>query len=210
MHPCWLGSAQMREEQEIRQLAGLGLSVSTSLRYRHSNMGPFAQVESRDTIRPKVGGRMKRLVCSLVMLVSPAIATPQNSKEAISELQRNMPSEKEFADLLAKADQKVSTFEAAVKDAKTRLDKIDAKYAANYLDGAATAHSLLSKTIKNGSTAYAIVGILTTLDDLSLDAATGGAFLLAANQGQTTPEMLTLSAAGTACNDIAQFIFHAT
>jgi hypothetical protein len=64
--------------------------------------------------------------------------------------------------------------------------------------------------MKNGSTAYALVGILTTLDDLSLDAATGSAFLLAANQGQTTPELLTLSAAGTACNDIAELIFHAT
>jgi hypothetical protein len=61
-----------------------------------------------------------------------------------------------------------------------------------------------------GHPPYALVGILTTLDDLSLDAATGSAFLLAANQGQTTPELLTLSAAGTACNDIAELIFHAT
>src|SRR6266851_537219 len=111
------------------------------------------------------------------------------SKDAISELQRSMPSEKEFSELLAKADEKVSTFEAAVKSAKARLDKVNAKYAANYLDAAATAHLLISKTIKNGPTAYGLVGVLTTLDDLSLDAANGNVFLLAGDQGQTTPEV---------------------
>src|SRR5258708_3830460 len=155
---------------------------------------------------------MQRFMCVIVLLVlaSPAIATPQNSKDAISELQRRMPAEKEFAELLSKANEKVSTFEAAVKNAKPRLDKIDTKYAANYLDGAATAHALISKTIKNGATAYALVGILTTLDDLSLDAATGTTFLIAANQGQATPQLRPLAAAGTACNDIAELIFHAT
>ncbi len=121
-----------------------------------------------------------------------------------------MPSEKEFSELLAKADEKVSTFEAAVKSAKARLDKVNAKYAANYLDAAATAHLLISKTIKNGPTAYGLVGVLTTLDDLSLDAANGNVFLLAGDQGQTTPEVFALSAAGTSCNDIAELIFHAT
>jgi len=99
---------------------------------------------------------MQRFMCVIVflVLVSPAIATPQNSKDAISELQRSMPSEKEFSGLLAKADEKVSVFEAAVKNARPLLDRIDTKYVTNYLDAAATAHLLISKTIKNGSTAY--------------------------------------------------------
>jgi hypothetical protein len=37
----------------------------------------------------------------------------------------------EFLELLAKADEKVSTFEAAVKNAKPALDRIDTKYATN-------------------------------------------------------------------------------
>ena len=92
-------------------------------------------------------------------------ASAPSSKDVFSELQRNMPSEKEFSELLAKADEKVSSFEAAVQNAKPGLDRINAKYARNYLGAAATAHSLISKTMKNGPTAYSLVGVLTTLDD---------------------------------------------
>jgi hypothetical protein len=151
---------------------------------------------------------------------NPKLNQTTSSKDAISEMQRNMPSEKEFSELLAKADEKVSTFEAAVKNAKPGLDKIDTKYARNYLDAGATAHLLISKTIKNGATAYNLVGILTTLDDLSLDAANGTAFLLAADGDRvakgaphdtgTRDAVVALSSAGTSCNDIAELIFHAT
>jgi hypothetical protein len=134
--------------------------------------------------------------------------------EALSELRRNMPSERELSELLAKADEKVSAFEAAVKNAKPGLDKTDTKYARNYLEAAATAHLLISETIKNGPTAYRLVGVLGTLDDLSRDAAKGTVFLLIAEMDRPTPEggtvALSLSAVGTACNDIAELIFHAT
>jgi hypothetical protein len=147
---------------------------------------------------------------------SPVSAAP-SSKEALSELQRSMPSQSEFSDLLAKADQKVSTFEAAVKNAKPYLDKIDTKYAANYLDAAATAHELISQALKNGSSAYGLVALLTTLDDLSLDAASGNVLLMSADIAKgklpdavTGSAVFALSMAGTACNDIAELIFHAT
>ncbi len=163
---------------------------------------------------------MKRLGCVFLFLVFVPLAKPQASKDAISELQRSMPSEKEFSELLAKADEKVSAFEAAIKNAKPGMDKIDPKYARNYLDAAATAHLLISKTIKNGPTAYNLVGVLTTLDDLSLDAAMSTTFLLAADLdrvGKGVPHdtgtnelVIALSSAGTACNDIAELIFHAT
>ncbi len=163
---------------------------------------------------------MRRLGCVFLFLVFVPLAKPQASKDTISELQRNMPSEKEFSELLTKADTKVSNFEAAVKNAKPGLDKIDIKYARNYLDAASTAHLLISKTIKNGPTAYNLVGVLTTLDDLSLDAASGMAFLLAADGDRvakgatrhtsTRDAVLALSSAGTSCNDIAELIFHAT
>jgi hypothetical protein len=144
-----------------------------------------------------------------------------SSKAALAQLERNMPSEREFSELLAKADEKVSAFEAAMKNAKLHLDRIDPKYATNYLDAASTAHLLISKTIQNGASAYALVGVLTTLDDLSLDAANGSAFLLAADADRVVTKgaspdaavrnaLLELSSAGTACNDIAELIFHAT
>jgi hypothetical protein len=148
-------------------------------------------------------------------------ASTHSSKEALSELQRSMPSETEFSELLTKADEKVSAFEAAVKNARPGLDRIDKKYATNYLDAAATAHLLISKAIQNGPTAYGLLGVLTTLDDLSLDAASGSVLLLAGDEDlvvakQSSPDrntrsaVLALSAAGTSCNDIAELIFHAT
>ena len=151
---------------------------------------------------------------------SPAPAAPSKEQVA-SELKQSMPSQKEFSELLAKADEKVSAFEAAIKNARPGLDKVDPKYATNYLDAAATAHLLISGTIKKGPTAYRLVGVLATLDDLSLDAANGSAFLLAADEDRASPKgvspngntlsaVLALSSAGTSCNDIAELIFHAT
>jgi hypothetical protein len=145
-------------------------------------------------------------------------APPQKE---ISELKNGMPSEQEVSELLAKADQKVSAFEQAVKIAKSRLDSIDPQYARNYLDAASTAHQLISATNKNGVSAYRLIGVLVTLDDLSLDAANGSLFLMtndeslvitkhtAADMG-TVSVVSALSSSGTSCNDIAELIFHAT
>lgn len=170
---------------------------------------------------------MKALAVTLGLtlgLVSACQAQTQtqarSSKEALVELQRDMPSEKEFSELLAKADQKVSTFESAVKSAKPALDRIDPKRAGNYLDAAATAHLLISKTTENGAAGYNLVGILATLDDLSLDAANATSFLLAAEaereskglvaDPKTAALVMALTTASSSCNDIAELIFHAT
>lgn len=164
---------------------------------------------------------MKAFALGLIIVLSSTCyaqtKSPSSSKEAFSELQRSMPSEREFSELLAKANEKVSAFEAAVKNAKPYLDKIDTKYATNYLDAAATAHELISMTLKNGSSAYKFVGVLTTLDDLSIDAASGNVLLLSADvtkgrlpDAATGSAVFALSTAGTACNDFAELIFHAT
>jgi hypothetical protein len=142
------------------------------------------------------------------------------SKEEASKLQATMPSKEEISELLTKADEKVCAFEMAVRNAKPYLDKVDTKYAANFLDAASTAHTLIQNMNKNGPSAYGLVGVLATLDDLSLDAANGTVFLLAADEDQTVkgkaPNMgtrdavIALNAAGTACHDISELIFHAT
>jgi hypothetical protein len=140
-------------------------------------------------------------------------AAASSSKEVFADLQRNMPSESELSELLAKADQNVSAFKVAVESAKPALDRVNVNLAKNYLDAASTAHTLISQTTKNGATAYRLVGVLITLDDLSLDAANASKFLLVADQSHSATEVATLgalSAAGTSCNDIAELIFHAT
>ena len=79
-----------------------------------------------------------------------------------------MPSKEEITELLNKADEKVSSFEEAMKNAKPYLDKIDTKAATTDLDAAATAHTIVESMHKNGSSAYGLVSLLATFDDLSL------------------------------------------
>jgi hypothetical protein len=114
---------------------------------------------------------MQPLILALALVFFPAQNQQQTKPDpkmaALTEAREGMPSKEEIAEVLAKADEKVSSFEAAIKAAKPRLDQLNPDYAKNDLEGAATAHELIAKTLKNGASAYALVGILITLDDLS-------------------------------------------
>ena len=134
--------------------------------------------------------------------------------------QGSMPSTEEVSELVAKADEKVSSFEEAVKNAKPYLDKIEPKFTTNYLGGASTAHTIIRNLQKNGPSAYGLVSLLATLDDLSLDASAASVQLLRTDEEHVTngkrPDVGSLSSvillgnAGTACNDIAELVMHAT
>src|ERR1700733_4284400 len=92
--------------------------------------------------------------------------------------QGSMPSKEEVSELIAKADEKVSSFEDAVKNAKPYLDRVNPKLVTNYLDGASAARTIIRNLQKNGPSAYGLVSLLATLDDLSLDASTASVQLL--------------------------------
>jgi hypothetical protein len=133
--------------------------------------------------------------------------------------QTSLPSTEEISELAAKADQKVDDFEKSLKTAKPWLDKIDSKLSTNYLDAATTAHTIIGGIQKEGPSGYRLVSLLATLDDLSLDAANGnvqlmGAYAASILGGAPEDAILTavtgLSRSGTACNDIAELIMHAT
>jgi len=132
----------------------------------------------------------------------------------------SMPSQEEISELVGKANEKTVAYEEAVKNAKPYLDKINPKFAENYLDAASTAHTLIETVQKKGPSAYGLVSLLATLDDMSLNAATGSVQLLrtdeehVANGGKPNVGPLTavilLGNASTACNDISELIMHAT
>jgi hypothetical protein len=131
-----------------------------------------------------------------------------------------MPSKEEISNLLKKADEKVSSFEEAVKNAKPYLDKVNPKLAATYLDASSDAHTIVAGMQKHGYSAYGLVGLLATLDDLSLNAATASVQLLRTDEEHVAkgapPDVGALTAvillgnASTTCNDIAELIMHAT
>jgi hypothetical protein len=139
---------------------------------------------------------------------------------ALGQTATSMPSKAEISELLNKANEKISAFEEAVRRAKPYLDKVGPKLSVNYLDAASTAHLLIESTQKNGPSTYALVGILSTMDDLSLDAANACVRLLQADEEQVTKgkapdagalgSVVLLTNAGGACNDIAELIMHAT
>jgi hypothetical protein len=134
--------------------------------------------------------------------------------------QTSMPSNEEISELIAKADEKVSSFEEAVKNDKPHLGKINPKLVTNYLDGASAAHTIIQSMKKNGPSSHGLVSLLATLDDLALDAATGSVQLLRTDEENVTKgkqpdvgtlsSVLLLSTASTACNDISELILHAT
>jgi hypothetical protein len=152
----------------------------------------------------------------LVVLLFGAFAWGQ----AKPAQQPSMPSKEEVSELVTKADEKVSGFEEAVKNAKPHLDRINPKLTTNYMDAASTAHKIIRAMQKNGASAYSLVSLFATLDDLALNASTGSVQLLRTDEEQVTKgkqpdvgrlsSVILLNTAGTACNDIAELIMHAT
>lgn len=128
-----------------------------------------------------------------------------------AQTESNMPPNPIF-ELLDKADQKVSGFEDALRATRPNLDSINPEYSRNYLKAASFAHTLIRTLHENGPSAYRLVAILATLDDLSLDAAKAALVLSVAEppvNGRATAVLL-LSSASEACNDISELIFHLT
>jgi hypothetical protein len=131
-----------------------------------------------------------------------------------------MPSKEEVSELLNKANEKVAVFEKAVKLVKPHLDQANPKLVPNYLHAASTAHTLIQSTLSTGASAYRLVGIMATLDDLTLDAANGSLQILATrderiSQGHKADvgdldAVAVLSSAGTGIGDVSELLMHAT
>jgi len=136
---------------------------------------------------------------------------------AVGQTGTSMPSNDEILELMSKAEEKVGGFEKALKGVKPDLDKVDPQLSTNYLNAASAARTIIVSIRKNGPSAYALVSLVTTLDDLSLDAATATVqlLLLGINSGQTGAAKLgvflvPLMTSKNECNDMSELIMHAT
>jgi len=131
--------------------------------------------------------------------------------------QANFPSNEEVSDLMNKANEKVNGFEKAIEAAKPFIPQ---DQFAKDTDAAATAHQIINTLNKNGPTAYALVGLVITLDDLVIDAGVNSQDVLrdelkAATTGKPTniaalSSVILLNASATDCLDISELIGHAT
>jgi hypothetical protein len=162
--------------------------------------------DSRVSLVCPIGRQVLRAVSSVLIFATVAFGQPGTSA----------PSKDEILELMNKADEKVSGFEKAVKSVQPSLDKIDPNLSATYLNAASAARTIIRAIQKNGPSAYGLVSLVTTLDDLSLDAATASIqlMLLRDQSGQTGARgldfLVPLMTAKNECYDISELIMHAT
>lgn len=132
----------------------------------------------------------------------------------------NMPSGAEIGELTAKAAEKLEAFQKTLDSVKPFLDKADPSAYKKDSTAIATGRTILAALKKNGRSAYGLVSLLTTLDDLNLDATQDATAILIfgtremANGRQTpdgmTTAVLMLTSAASSLYDISELVMHAT
>ena len=152
---------------------------------------------------------MKRVLFQFGLLFFPLALFAQNS----------MPSNEELAELLSNASQKITSFQEAVQGAKPYLDQQDPKLVSNYMDTAKTAEGTIKVGLKEGASAYRLVGLLSLLDDMTVDASNASFRLMQEDAKAVGAKradigvlaaILPLNGAQTGLNDISELILHAT
>ncbi len=160
----------------------------------------------------------------LVTVAATAQTTPQkraghDQQTAPTTELPSMPSEAEIGELVNKASECVETYRRTFKNTKPSLDKAPTpgfdRSAATLADQAA---SVIAAVKKNGSTAVALVSLLTILDDMSLNAqkASAAVMLVAMREDRADrsnhgmQDFQDLAQAGKNCYDISELLFHST
>jgi hypothetical protein len=124
----------------------------------------------------------------------------------------DVPSTQEINELVQKADEKVTIFEAANESAKTLIS--DSLYQKSH-EAATTAHTIVSAIKKGGPSGYALVALIISLDAANSAQAISRRAMADAVAGKTVS--LNALAAADALNvvqasltDISELISHAT
>jgi hypothetical protein len=131
----------------------------------------------------------------------------------------SMPSEEEINELLSSSSERITEFQRALDNVKPLLDRADPEFYKQDSEACETAQAAIKAMKKNGSSAYALVALVSLLDDLNLDAsrATLQIFRLAHDDDKTgkknpsiVPDFLNIAEAGKNCGDISELLLHAT
>jgi hypothetical protein len=137
-----------------------------------------------------------------------------------TESSASLPSPQEIAELVSKADERVSDFQNALDSLKPMLAKVDPETFRQDSDACEAARVAILAIKKNGPSAYALVDLISTLDDLSLDASrlTTRTLILAIqdlqadgrNQSTFEANIMRITQAGQATYDISELLLHTT
>jgi hypothetical protein len=158
-------------------------------------------------------------VASCIMFAGVLRAQTASQASAPSPM-ANMPSEAEIGELTAKAAEKVEAFQKTLDSVKPFLDKADPSAYKKDLETINIARTILASLKKNGRSAYGLVGLLATLDDLDLVATQDSTEILlfgtrAMADGRQPPDGMTtavlmLTSAASSFHDISELVMHAT
>ena len=159
---------------------------------------------------------MKIWLAAVLLVGFPCFAQDKSP----DAMRASMPSKQEISELLSKAEEKISGFEQTMKTVKPTLEGVDSGLMPKALDAASAAHTIISAVQKNGPTGYGLVMLVVTLDDLASNASRSALVLTSADRDRVVTggrpdanlpgQVVSLTSAANACNDIAELIMHAT
>lgn len=147
-----------------------------------------------------------------ILMLAPMWAGAQESAPPIS--QPTIPSKQEITALLNKADAAVRAFEEALATAKPALDRQDPGLFQKYTQAAKTTKEVIRALEETSPSAYGLVGLITTLDDVTLNASRAATVILlgrGAKDGKEAERVVaTLGAAQNGCYEASERITSAT
>ena len=155
--------------------------------------------------------------CAVTVVGQSQPSKPRQMPE--NQRASSLPSDEEIGELLVKAKQYVDSYQATVSRTKRSLDKTATP--GFYLEMTKLASQATKRIIdirKNGSSAYALVGLIAILDDMTLNAsrASAAVTIVAMQERQSDPnnhgmvDFQALAQAGQNCYDISDLILQAT
>ena len=154
----------------------------------------------------------------LLTSLSPSGKSAVEPFLAASSIQQ-MPSEAEIDELLSKAAEYVESYRQTFASAKPSLDKAPTPgFYEKGIDLSSQASETISAIRKNGPSAYALVGLLAVLDDMTINATRAYAVTMVVATGESSSnpkdramqDFQNLAQAGKNCYDISELLLHAT
>ena len=155
-----------------------------------------------------------RLISAILAL---GVLFPQLCGAQTSEQLHTMPSSAEILELANKADENIRGFEKALKASAPYLDKDTVRTAQAAADDA---HTIIKTIRERGASMYGLVALLSSLDDLTLDASRAsrsimvgiGANTLNDNSSHSAAAMtaMSLMASENSLYDISDLMLHMT
>jgi hypothetical protein len=161
----------------------------------------------------------KLAIGALALLCALTVHSQSPGQQGRAATAPAMPSEAEIGELLSKASEYVDTYKRTFINTKASLDKAPTPgFYDKAMEECAAASQIIAAIKKNGSTGVALVSLIATLDDMSLNGARASAatMLVAMSEDKTKPsdhamqDFQDIAAAEKNCYDISELLFHAT